>query len=155
MLGDQSSGISFAAARIRSICSGSETGRGQDQRQLVLPAGLQDCFGRLGDREIDDHVDRHEQFGRQGHAQGPRAGDDAGVVAQKGVVRRFQGRGHRQLRIGRAQGDQAAAHAAGRTVNGYANAVMSLSPLPARIVNSYAPGVPGPGRHDCSIPAPP
>ena len=37
------------------------------------------------------------------------------------VARRFQGRGDGQLRVGRAQGDQAAAHAAGRTVNGNAS----------------------------------
>ena len=142
MLGDQSSGISFAAARIRSICSGSKPVVARTSGSLFCRQVSRIALGRLGDREIDDHVDRHEQFGRQRHAQGPGAGDDAGVVAQERVARRFQGRGHRQLRIGRAQGDQAAAHAAGRAVNGYANCGhrCSLIPFGSRL----PPSIPSP-----------
>ena len=126
MLGDQSSGISFAAARIRSICAGSKPVVANTSGSLFRRQVSRIASAALGTEKSMTTSTGTSNSAAKGTPKAPAPAMMPASSPKSGVVRRFQGRGHRQLRIGRAEGDQAAAHAAGRAVNGDANAVTSL-----------------------------
>ena len=75
-----------ARAAARSFCDLrlAQAGGGHDQRNLLLAADFDDRLGGGGHGEIDHHVDRHVEAGRERHAERLDAGDQSGVFAQRG-----------------------------------------------------------------------
>jgi hypothetical protein len=88
----------------------AETGRGHDERNLLLPAGFDDRPDGGGHGEIDDDLGGRVQSGGQRHAQGFDPGNGAGVFAQSRMLGRIDGGNQRKLRIGGGQGNQSLSH---------------------------------------------
>ena len=100
MLGDHSSGISWAAARSLLHLRFVEAGGGHHQRNLLLPADFEERFGGRRHGEIDHHVDGRLKRGRERHADAADAGHEPGVFAQARMLRRVDGGDKRQFGIG-------------------------------------------------------
>ena len=102
MLGDQSKGMLAACANM-SICLGSKPVVATTSGSSLLPARFDDRLGRAWGRRSRSRDRLARVVRSQWEVQWNRAGDETGILAEEGVVRRFQRGGHSQLRIGRAK----------------------------------------------------
>lgn len=117
MLGDQSKGnFSRGGPKFRHLRF-VKAGGGDHQRNLLLPAGLDERGGSRWHGKIDGRVDGHVNAGRDRHALRGDAGHEPRVFAQAWMLGCVDGRGQGKLGVGNHQRDEPLSHASGGPVD--------------------------------------